>query len=87
MGILAWIVLGLVVGVLARFLMPGTQPMGLVRTILLGIVGAVVGGIIGTQMGWGNVYGFDLRSLGLAIGGGLLVLFIIGLLQKGSQKG
>jgi uncharacterized membrane protein YeaQ/YmgE (transglycosylase-associated protein family) len=55
MGILAWIVMGLVAGVLARFLMPGTQPMELVRTILLGIGGAVVGGIIGTQISWGNV--------------------------------
>lgn len=83
MGILAWIVMGLVAGVLARFLMPGKVPMGLVGTILLGIVGAVVGGFIGTQMGWGNVHGFDLRSLGLAVGGGVLVLFIAGLLRKG----
>jgi len=84
MGILAWIVMGLVAGVLARFLMPGKVPMGLVGTILLGIVGAVVGGFIGTQMGWGDVHGFDLRSLGLAVGGGVLVLFIVGLLRKGS---
>jgi len=84
MGILAWIVLGLLVGVLARFIMPGTQAMGFIGTILLGIVGAVVGGFIGIQMGWGDVHGFDLRSLGLAIGGGVLVLFVIGLFQKGS---
>jgi len=84
MGILAWIVMGLVAGVLARFLMPGKVPMGLVGTILLGIVGAVVGGFIGTQMGWGDVHGFDLRSFGLAVGGGVLVLFFVGLLRKGS---
>lgn len=84
MGILTWIVMGLLAGVLTRFFMPGIQPMGLVGTILLGIVGAVVGGFIGIQMGWGDVHGFDLRSLGLAIGGGVLVLFIIGLLRKGS---
>jgi uncharacterized membrane protein YeaQ/YmgE (transglycosylase-associated protein family) len=84
MGILAWIVLGLVAGVLARFLMPGTQTMGIIGTIILGIVGAVVGGFIGTQMGWGDVHGFDLRSIGLAIGGGVLVLFIVGLLRRGS---
>jgi len=84
MGILAWIALGLLVGVLTRFFMPGTQPMGLIGTILLGIVGAVVGGFIGIQMGWGNVHGFDLRSLGLAILGGVLVLFIVGLFRKGS---
>jgi uncharacterized membrane protein YeaQ/YmgE (transglycosylase-associated protein family) len=84
MGILAWIVLGLLVGVLARFLMPGTQPLGIIGTILLGIVGAVVGGFIGIQMGWGNVHGFDLRSLGLAILGGVLVLFLVRLFQQGS---
>ncbi len=82
MGILAWIVLGLVAGVLARFLMPGKVPMGMVGTILLGIVGAVVGGAIGAQMGWGSVHGFDLRSLLLAVFGGVVVLFIVGLLQK-----
>jgi uncharacterized membrane protein YeaQ/YmgE (transglycosylase-associated protein family) len=84
MGILAWIVLGLVAGVLARLIMPGRAPMGLVGTIILGIVGAVVGGFIGTQLGWGNVYGFDLRSLLLAVGGGIVVLFIVGLLRQGS---
>jgi uncharacterized membrane protein YeaQ/YmgE (transglycosylase-associated protein family) len=84
MGILAWIILGLLVGVLARFLMPGTQPLGIIGTILLGIVGAVVGGFIGIQMGWGNVHGFDLRSLGLAILGGVLVLFLVRLFQQGS---
>jgi uncharacterized membrane protein YeaQ/YmgE (transglycosylase-associated protein family) len=84
MGIIAWIILGLLVGVLALFLAPGRQPMGLVATILLGIVGAVVGGLIGTQMGWGEVHGFDLRSLGLAILGGVLILFLVGLFQRGS---
>ena len=84
MGILAWIVLGLVAGVLARFIMPGRAPMGLMGTIILGIIGAVVGGFIGTQLGWGNVYGFDLRSLLLAVGGGVVVLFIVGLIRKGS---
>ena len=83
MGIITWIILGLLVGILARFFMPGRQPMGLIATILLGIVGAVVGGFIGTQMGWGQVHGFDLRSLGLAILGGVLVLFLVGLFQRG----
>ncbi len=84
MGIIAWIFLGLLVGILARFFMPGRQPMGLIATILLGIIGAVVGGFIGTQMGWGQVRGFDLRSLGLAILGGVLVLFLVWLFQRGS---
>jgi len=84
MGIIAWIFLGLLVGILARFFMPGRQPMGLIATILLGIIGAVVGGFIGTQMGWGQVRGFDFRSLGLAILGGVLVLFLVWLFQRGA---
>jgi uncharacterized membrane protein YeaQ/YmgE (transglycosylase-associated protein family) len=84
MGIFTWIIMGLLAGILARFFMPGRQPMGLLGTMILGIVGAVVGGFIGTQLGWGNVHGFDLRSLGLAIVGGVLVLFILGLFQKKS---
>jgi uncharacterized membrane protein YeaQ/YmgE (transglycosylase-associated protein family) len=87
MGIIAWIILGLLAGVLARLVMPGRQPLGLVGTILLGIVGAVLGGFIGTQMGWGQVHGFDLRSLGLAILGGVLVLFIVGLFQRRAPRG
>jgi len=43
-----------------------------------------VGGFIGTQMGWGQVHGFDLRSLGLAILGGVVVLFLVGLFQRGA---
>ena len=51
MGILSWIVLGLVAGVLAKFILPGRDPGGLVITILLGIGGAFVGGWIGTRLG------------------------------------
>lgn len=84
MGILTWIVMGLIAGILARFLMPGEQPLGLIGTIVLGIIGALLGGYLGTQMGWGTVQGFDLRSLGLAVGGGVLILFVVGLIRKAS---
>jgi uncharacterized membrane protein YeaQ/YmgE (transglycosylase-associated protein family) len=76
-------VFGLIAGAIARFLMPGKVPGGIIVTILLGIVGAVVGGFIGTQLGFGDVSGFDLGSVLLAVGGGVLVLFIYGLLTKG----
>jgi uncharacterized membrane protein YeaQ/YmgE (transglycosylase-associated protein family) len=82
MGILAWIVFGLIAGVLAKFLMPGKQPGGIVATILLGIVGAVVGGFLGSLLGFGDVSGFDLRSMGLAVGGGIVVLLVYGLAMK-----
>lgn len=56
MGILAWILFGLVVGVIAKLLMPGRDPGGFIITILLGIAGAVLGGFIGRMMGF---YGPD----------------------------
>jgi uncharacterized membrane protein YeaQ/YmgE (transglycosylase-associated protein family) len=75
MGILSWILLGLLVGVLAKWIMPGPDSSGIVMTILLGVAGAFIGGWLGAQLGFGSVTGFDLRSLGLAIAGALLLLF------------
>ncbi|WP_322802637.1 GlsB/YeaQ/YmgE family stress response membrane protein [Thermoflexus sp.] len=79
MGILLWIVFGLIAGALAKFIMPGRQGGGIILTIVLGIVGAVVGGFIGTLLGFGGISGFDLRSLALAIVGALVVLFLYGM--------
>lgn len=76
MGILSWIIFGLIAGGLAKFIMPGNDSGGCLLTILLGIVGAAVGGWIGTQLGFGTVQGFDLRSLGVAILGSLVILGI-----------
>jgi uncharacterized membrane protein YeaQ/YmgE (transglycosylase-associated protein family) len=56
---------------------------GILVTIALGIVGAVVGGSIGAQLGFGDISGFDVRSMLLAVGGGVLVLFLYGLVTKG----
>jgi uncharacterized membrane protein YeaQ/YmgE (transglycosylase-associated protein family) len=79
MGILTWILLGLVAGALAKFVMPGQQGGGIIVTSLLGIVGAVVGGFIGTQLlGWGDISGFDMRSIGIAVLGALIVLVLYG---------
>jgi uncharacterized membrane protein YeaQ/YmgE (transglycosylase-associated protein family) len=52
MGILSWILFGLVVGVIAKLLMPGRDPGGFIVTILLGIAGALIGGFIGRAMGF-----------------------------------
>lgn len=75
MGILAWIVFGLLAGIVAKVIMPGKDPGGWIITILIGIAGAVVGGWIGTQLGFGSVSGFNLKSFGIAVGGALLLLF------------
>jgi uncharacterized membrane protein YeaQ/YmgE (transglycosylase-associated protein family) len=74
MGILAWILFGLLAGAVAKFLMPGNDPGGWIVTILLGIGGAVLGGFIGTQLGWGDINGFDIKSFLLAVGGAMLLL-------------
>jgi uncharacterized membrane protein YeaQ/YmgE (transglycosylase-associated protein family) len=88
MGILSWIVLGLVAGFLAKLLMPGQGPAGFVLTILLGIVGALVGGYLGSHfLGIEDVTGFDLRSVGLAVGGAVLVLLVYGLLKRAKIVG
>jgi len=82
MGIISWIVFGLIAGILAKLLMPGKDPGGMIITILIGIAGAMVGGYISTFFGYGNVSGFDIRSLGIAIGGALILLFGYRTLKK-----
>jgi uncharacterized membrane protein YeaQ/YmgE (transglycosylase-associated protein family) len=76
MGLVSWILLGLVVGVLAKWIMPGKDPGGLVVTIAIGIVGALVGGFLAAQIGLGSVTGFDLRSVAIAVSGALVLLFL-----------
>lgn len=75
---LYWILLGLLAGTLAKFLMPGRDPSGCIFTIFLGIIGALVGGLVGTWLGWGRVTqgSFDLRSIGIAVLGAMLLLLI-----------
>jgi uncharacterized membrane protein YeaQ/YmgE (transglycosylase-associated protein family) len=67
MGILGWILFGLIVGALAKLLMPGKDPGGIVVTILLGIVGALLGGFLGRLLGLyapGEPAGFLAATLG-----------------------
>lgn len=74
MGILSWIVFGLIAGVLAKWIMPGADPGGIIVTILIGVAGAFVGGYVGTFFGLGTVSGFDLRSFLIAIFGATILL-------------
>lgn len=84
MAIVYWAVFGLIAGVLAKWIMPGKDPGGIIITILLGIAGAVVGGYIGTMIGFGDVSGFNIRSFALAVGGALLLLAGYRMLTKNS---
>ena len=73
MSIIGWIIFGLIVGVVAKLLMPGRDPGGMIVTILLGIGGALVGGFIGRALGW---YGEgDPVGVIMAVMGAILVLF------------
>lgn len=82
MGLLSWLVLGLLVGIIAKFLMPGKDPGGFVITIILGIAGAFLGGFVGSRIGFGTVSGFDLRSLLIAVSGAIVLLVIYRIFKK-----
>jgi uncharacterized membrane protein YeaQ/YmgE (transglycosylase-associated protein family) len=74
--------MGLIVGALAKFIMPGRDPGGIVVTILIGIVGAFLGGYIGSALGLGAVTGFNLASILLATGGAILLLVLYRFIKK-----
>ncbi len=76
MGILSWLLFGLIVGALAKWLMPGKDPGGLFITILIGIAGAMVGGFLASMIGIGGVSGFNFGSMMIAVAGALLLLWL-----------
>jgi uncharacterized membrane protein YeaQ/YmgE (transglycosylase-associated protein family) len=81
MGIISWIIFGLIAGGLAKFIMPGKDPGGCLVTSLIGIAGAMLGGYVGTRfLGFGSVTGFNLRSLGIAVLGSIVLLLLYRLL-------
>ncbi len=83
MGFIGWIVLGLIAGAIAKAIMPGKQGGGIFVTLLLGVVGAVLGGWIGSAIfGVGIDEFWSLATWLLAIGGALIVLFIWGLITR-----
>lgn len=73
MGIVSWILMGLLMGFVANQIV-AQKGGGLLLMLILGVIGAFVGGFIGSQLGWGTVSGFDIRSLLLALGGTVLVI-------------
>lgn len=74
LGVIGWIIFGLIVGVVAKLIMPGRDPGGIIVTALLGIAGALVGGFLGRALGW---YGpQDAAGFLMSIVGAVLLLFI-----------
>jgi uncharacterized membrane protein YeaQ/YmgE (transglycosylase-associated protein family) len=87
MGIFGWIVLGLLAGAIAKALLPNTQGGGWIITLILGVVGALLGGFLGGVLFDVDLGGFfDLRTWLLAIGGSIVVLLIYGLVTRGSRS-
>jgi uncharacterized membrane protein YeaQ/YmgE (transglycosylase-associated protein family) len=83
MGIAAWILFGLIAGAIAKFIMPGKDPGGCIGTIIIGILGSVIGGFVGTELfDFGTVTGFNLRSFGIAILGAIILLTLYRLLLE-----
>ena len=76
MGIIAWIVVGLLAGVLAKLIMPGNDPGGWIVTIVLGIVGALVGGFVWNLVGESDITGINITSIAIATLGAIIVLAI-----------
>ena len=81
MGWITWILIGLVAGIIAKLIMH--DRFGWLITILLGILGAFVGGWISGMLGGPGVSGFNLISILVAAGGAIVVLFIYGLVARG----
>ena len=82
MGILSWILLGLIVGALAKWIMPGKDSGGIFMTMLLGIVGAFVGGAISSVLGLGSFTGWNVKSLLFAVVGAIVVMAVWRQLKK-----
>ena len=82
MCIFSWIVLGVVAGALAKFIMPGKDPGGFFVTMALGVLGAIVGGFLGSFIGLGKVESFDLGGIFIATAGAVVVLIAWRFLKK-----
>lgn len=86
MGILSWIVFGLIAGAIAKLIHRGPDPGGWLVTIIIGIVGSFIGGAIGKYLlGWNDAMGWTFKSFLCAIGGAIIVLAIYRLATRGKK--
>jgi uncharacterized membrane protein YeaQ/YmgE (transglycosylase-associated protein family) len=89
MGIIGWIVLGLLAGIIAKAIFPGTEALGIIMTTLLGIAGALLGGFVAWLVGVGDPIDefFDISTWIAAIVGALVILFVASKLAAGRGAG
>lgn len=90
-AIISWIIIGAIIGLIARAIMPGKQSMSLGLTIVLGVIGAIVGGFIGGLLGGKGISGvmndpWSITTILLAVIGALIVMVIYGFATKGSNR-
>ena len=77
MGILAWVLFGLIIGLVARWIVPGEAPGGVIADVIVGILGAVIGGWIYGLFGHAGVSGFNLPSMVCALIGAVVLLWLV----------
>jgi uncharacterized membrane protein YeaQ/YmgE (transglycosylase-associated protein family) len=82
MGIISWVVIGLLAGLLARWIMPGSGPAGFFITALIGMAGASIGGFIVRLLGGAGATDFNVWSILVAILGAIILLFLYGLIDR-----
>lgn len=90
MGLWTWILVGLVAGFIAQLILGGGSGLGLrglVITTLLGVTGAIVGGFVSVALGYGDVTGFNLRSLVIAVLGAIAVIFVFRAVTSSAGRG
>ena len=82
MGIISWILVGLIAGLLAKWIMPGSGPGGFIVTVLIGMAGASIGGFIVRILGGAGATGFNVWSILVATLGAIVLLFLYGLITR-----
>ena len=82
MGIISWILVGLIAGLLAKWIMPGSGPGGFIVTVLIGMAGASLGGFIVGILGGSGATGFNVWSILVATLGAIVLLFLYGLITR-----
>ncbi len=82
MGLISWIVVGLMAGFLARWFMPGPEPGGFIVTVLVGMAGASIGGFVASVLGGAGATGFSVWSILVATLGAIILLLLYGLIDR-----